>query len=245
MIAWYRTPSPTEVKAALNSPTILESLKGEFVVETTDGAPVTKQRLLARFAPFALNEDAARLASIGNIPPEEPRSGIYWRSFDFSTGGFVDDDGHEGDWSPDGQALVYEKSGEIRVYEAGSRSSRRLTAGHFPTWRPDGKAIAFEAPDGRASLITPAGTPVNWPFGRQLTAGALRWSPDGRFVSFPAPEQIPLLVTYHRLLVCRVSDRACVGARIFGPGAFNLNAFHWIVNYRGFCKGCAAGQPFN
>jgi len=162
-------------------------------------------------------------------------------------GGYVDGSDGPCDWSPDGTSLVYEKQGAIYIFQVSTSESKFLTEGHDPTWSPNGNLIAYRREDTTAALISREGVRMSWPVSSFHPVSPLRWSPDGRYVSFAesVPERIPLIGTYYRLVVCRVSDGKVLVARKFGAGAGDTRNFHWIVDYRKFCSHCATGEPFN
>ncbi len=82
------------------------------------------------------------------------------------------------DWSPDGNALVFDDAAGLHVLALADGTVRTIyDGGSFPTWSPDGSVIAFDT-NRRIWLISPAGgTP------RQAAdAFPVRmpdWSPDG------------------------------------------------------------------
>jgi len=222
-------------------------LAGNLVVETIDGSPLAQDEIASDSEPIALNAQARLLAFAGNPAGSQTQPGIYWRSFDFSAGGSVDEGGSiYVDWSPDGKALAYEKDNEIRVFSMASHTSKAIAAGHFPSWSPDGASIAFQAPDNHVSLVSPTGTPLHWPLEGLLTKGPVQWSPKGQFVSLSAPSDTHFLIFGGdaRLLVCRAVDGACVSVRDLSgfkrPAWFG---FYWIEHYREFCRTCRRGDP--
>lgn len=233
MIAWYRALSPMDILAAARAHAPIEALQSELVIRTIEGGVVMRRRFLGNIALLALNDQARRLALGSDPSPEYPRGGTYWKSFDFSSGSFVDDAVVRAEWSPDGAALAYQKAGEIRLFDVAKGNSRSLTKGTLQVWSPNGKLIAFQSPDRRAALVTPDGVPVNWPLGQHHIACCLSWSPDGRFVSFDESVEIPLLMAYQRPVVCRVTDGACTSIAKAPAG------LRWIVNYRSL----SSGQP--
>jgi hypothetical protein len=46
-------------------------------------------------------------------------------------------------WSPQGDKIVYERDGNILIYDLASKRARQLTHGLDPSWSPDGEWIAF------------------------------------------------------------------------------------------------------
>ncbi len=235
MIAWYRAISLTDILAATHLQDPVASLQSELLIQTTDGKTVVRRRFLVDIMPIALSERTHRLAFVGSLPPEYPRPGTYWRSFDFSTGGFIGDGAAvHAEWSPDGATLAYEEGEEIRLFDIASGSSKTLAKGVSPSWSPDGKRIAFQSPDWLAALITPEGKRMDWPIGRHHISGRVGWSPDGRFVSVPDIGSITWLLAYSRPLVCRVADGACMSQDEVPDRSA------WIVDYRSLCRAFAA-----
>ncbi len=226
VIGWYRALSPMDILAAAHAPDPLEALQSELVIRSTEGKVVARRRFLGNITLMALNEETRRLALASDSSREYPRGGTYWQSFDFSSGGFVDDAVARAEWSPDGAALAYQKADEIRVFDVAKGYSRGLTKGTLQAWSPNGKWIALQSPDRRAALVTPEGVPVDWPLSQHHIACCLSWSPDGRFVSFDESVEIPLLFAYQRPVVCRVTDGACTSMTKAPVG------LRWIVNYR-------------
>jgi len=225
--------------------------QSDFIIDAVDGKVIAKaHEYRGEFFSVALSEAAGRFTYLGPRPPSAPMHGLYWASFDLSKGGFIDvsdGDNPQGDWSPDGRFVTYQKKGSVYIFEIASGSSRRLAAGDFPAWSQSGDRISFRAPDGRAALVTVEGKSVNWALGTYHPLSPIRWSPDGKYVVFSTdrPLHVPLIGAYYDLLVCRVSDGRSVSVRRFGPGSGDLQGFYWITDYRHFCAGCQSGQPFN
>ena len=212
--------------------------RGTFAIDSTGDGTITGQTSQAGFHPIALSEAAGRMAFFTS---EGPGSTVLrWASFDMSAGGVVGWNTGYPDWSPDGNALVYEKEGRVFRFDVTSGLSTVLAAGLYPTWNADGSAVSFVARDGSAALMTPAGASANWPLGGFRPVGPLQWSPDGRFVSFP--EKLATLSSFsgtsYQLVVCRVSDGQRFTVRKFGFGMGDYANFHWILRYRDFCLRC-------
>ncbi len=224
--------------------------RSDFVISTVDGKTMVNAPGSSReFGLVALSEAGERF-TYWSVTPFVRAPGLYWTSFDFSHGSFIDvsdGDNPQGDWSPDGRFVTYQKRGSVYVFDVMSGSSKRLGEGSYPTWSQSGDRISFRAPDGRAALMTPEGKTVDWPVGRYHTLSPIRWSPDGKYVVFSVdrPLHVPLIGAYYDLLVCRVSDGRAVSVRALGPGSPDLLGFYWIVDYRHFCTGCKRGVPFN
>lgn len=220
----------------------------EFIIETIAGDQVVRMRQPAtEFIPAALNENASRIAFWGTPIGNVGLRGLHWASFDLSKRGFVDEtDGHC-DWSPDGSALVYEKQGQIYIFEAIGGSSRRLAQGHDPTWSTNGQFIAYRGDDDTALVMTTDGAPLTSPINSHHAVSSIRWSPDCRYVSFAEEVSlhVPLIGTYHRLIVCRISDGKAITVRSFGLEANDYGNFHWIAGYQRFCADCSPGEAFN
>jgi hypothetical protein len=222
-------------------------LSSELLVKTVGGTPILQSRPpVGQLMPSALNETAARLAFVARST-NAVRLTLQWASFDFSRSGVVGEADGPSDWSPDGEALVYERAGQIYIFDVSRGSSVPLVRGHEPTWRPDGAAVAYLTEGSQAALVTREGSSIKWPLDGYHPIHGLHWSPDGRYVVFPeeVPEHIPLIGTYYRLVVCRVSDGGAITVRKFGAGAGDTGNFHWIANYRDFCTDCKSGEPFN
>jgi hypothetical protein len=220
----------------------------QFGIETIGGEPAQPSRApTSEFVPIALSESGHRLAYRGVVPRNGRSKGLVWASYDFSESGLVDEAGGACDWSPDGNALVYERRGEIYIFGVQSGSSRRVTAGHDPTWSPDGKLIAFRGDNDKATLISPEGVRKEWAIAARTANSAVRWSPDGLYVSFaePVKNSVPLIGTYSRLVVCRIADGQAIGVRDFGAGAGDTGNYFWIVDYRRYCLTCTPGEPFS
>lgn len=237
MIAWYRALSPLDILAAAHAHAPIGALQSELVIRTIEGRVVTQRRFLGNIALLALNDEAGRLALRSDPSPDYPRAGTYWQSFDFSSGGFIDDAVVTAEWSPDGAALAYQKAREIRVFDVAKGNSKSLAAGTLLAWSPNGKWIAFQSPDRRAALVTPDGVPFRWPLSQHHISCCLSWSPGGRFVSFDELFEIPLLLAYQRPVVCRVTDGACTSIAKAQVG------LRWIVGYRSLFSGQAAAEP--
>jgi hypothetical protein len=213
-------------------------MRGEFVVESMNGERVSRGRpTMSGFSPVGLSEASGRIVFYGTRQTASTLTGLYWASMDFTHVAFIDEATDAPDWSPDGQALVYEKNGQIYVFDVTKNSSRILVSGQSPTWSQNGKWVAFVTPEGRASLVTTEGVPVRWPLSSHQPISPVRWSPDGSYVSFSEalPSRFALLDTAARLVVCRVSDGKEITVRKFSAESVNYATFHWIVNYQKFC----------
>lgn len=245
MILWYGQPLIGEMIAE-HSPI------GDATLATVDGG--TKKNLqlpppILQFFPAALSEASGRLAFIGTTRRDGLQStGLHWATFDFSTIGFLGHvDGYPGcDWSPDGRFLAYQNGDHIYTFDVSTGWTKQLAQGIEPNWNPDGKSIAFRALGDKASLVTTEGVPVPWPLGKYKPNGPIRWSPDGRYVAFSEhfPLHLPIFGTANRTVVMRVSDGTTVTAAEFGDFWPNYTSYHWIVDYRDFCKDCQVELPF-
>jgi hypothetical protein len=221
----------------------------QFAVTTIGGEIIATPRPPADFIPTGVNRKAARMTFSGTWPAKigDPQPQSYWASFDFSDGGRLEAcDGVYScsDLSPDGRLIVYEKLGEIRLFDTTEAGWRLLAHGHDPTWSPDGERIAYRSPSGHISLVTPYGKPVHSPLEEYETLDAVRWSPDGRFARFAVKNafRIPIYMPDYAVVVCRVSDGKATtilkGGGVPGTGVLQ---YHWIKDYRGFCRECARG----
>ena len=212
----------------------------EFVIESKSQIVASGRPSVVPFSPISLSEASSRVSFWHTTRPMDPLR-LYWSSFDGHSGGFVDEARGLPDWSPDGQALVYEKEGKIYIFNIPDNSSRTLTAGRDPTWSPNGKWIAFTAPNGRSSLVTADGAPVHWPIAEHAPLSSQQWSPDGNFVSFaeatpPSSRHAEWPV---QLIVCRVTDGEQFKVREFDFDANDTQSYRWILDYRDFCKKCS------
>jgi hypothetical protein len=224
----------------------------DLIVTSINGDVVVKARAPARaFIPGALSENGGLLQFSGSMPDTRRNGGLYWANLDLTRIGFIDalapGDSPFGDWSPDGRTFVYAKERVVYLFDMSRHLSSRLTEGLDPTWAPNGRWISFRALDGQASLVTLSGQRVTWPVSVHKALGPIRWTPDGGYVSFPEAEPQPSLPfgAYYRLAVCRASDGRAITARKFGAEAGDFAGFHWILDYKEFCRSCKAGQPFN
>jgi WD40-like Beta Propeller Repeat len=224
-----------------------------LAVTTIGGEIVARPRPPAEFLPTSVNRKAARMTFWGKWPAksEDPQHQSYWASFDFSDGGLLDAcDGAYSccDWSPDGRLIVYEKQGEIRLFDTAEAKWKLLAYGHDPTWNPDGKRIAYRSPSGHISLVTADGKPVHSPLEEYEILDAVRWSPDGRFARFAVKNafRIPILMPDYAVVVCRVSDgKATTIMKSGGVPGTGVLQFYWIKDYLGFCRECAPGEEFH
>jgi hypothetical protein len=244
----YREPVVAAFASAGNAVlwwhrTQVDDIGGEYRIDSVIGKTVqAKPPYPSEFIPEALNSAGRFLAFGGKLPGINSLRGLYWASFDFSATGFIGEASKAPDWSPDGNALAYEKEGEIYVFDRANGSSMPLVQGHTPTWSPNAELVAFRAPDGHASLVTVAGQVVDWALRDRRPISPLRWSPDGRYVTFAEAVTVPLpLGATSHLVVCRRSDGKAITLRSFGEGAGNYDSFHWIIEYQRFCKECTPG----
>jgi Tol biopolymer transport system component len=96
-------------------------------------------------------------------------------------------------WSPDGQRIALNRSGNIYVIDATGANEIQLVAGASPTWSPDGKRIAFTSSEGIAVMNADGSgvttlvrhgfrtdTYAPWDMG----VGNPAWSPDGAHIAF-------------------------------------------------------------
>jgi TolB protein len=115
-----------------------------------------------------------------------------------------DEDCRQPNWSPAGDAIVYQKRKEkgpwdLWIYDLRSKEHRQLTTGKGDktdaTFSPDGHWVVYSADNSRLpqaklfAINTQGGTPV------QITQsegydGAPSWSPDGKLIIFESPAQI-------------------------------------------------------
>jgi hypothetical protein len=224
----------------------------EFLINATNGAKLGTIRRLgprgaSEFHPLALHEASGRVAFSGRLQGGQSPRGLHWAALDFSQREFISE-GRHCDWSPDGNALVYESQDKIWLFDIVSNSSKVLGPGHDPAWSPNGAWIGYRSPEGHASLMTVKGVPISWPLGAHEPAGPLHWSPNGRFVSFAERTSgihIPFLTADYRLLACRAGDGKCLTVQKFGSYTGPPNDFHWILGYQKFCGTCITVQPFN
>jgi dipeptidyl aminopeptidase/acylaminoacyl peptidase len=122
---------------------------------------------------------------------------------------YAADDGQDiGDitWTPDGQSVVYVRSGDfefpgrpdpnpalladgveqtIFIVPVDGGKPRRIAAGRSPSVSPDGKTVAFLSKEGiwNISLADDSAKPVLM-FHARGTPGPPMWSPDGKYVAF-------------------------------------------------------------
>ncbi|MBA2644257.1 MAG: PD40 domain-containing protein [Solirubrobacterales bacterium] len=142
------------------------------------------------------------LLRVDGTSPDDPRGGLYVVSADGSRVRNLSErmkiPGGSGDWSPDGNRIVFagKRDGDTHpnLYIASADGERacRLTDDTFevqyPAWSPDGGRIAFSRPVGGedfdlgvitlgqrgARPLTRGPEGDNWP----------EWSPDGRTIAF-------------------------------------------------------------
>jgi TolB protein len=100
-------------------------------------------------------------------------------------------DGDQGDWSPDGKAVVFRREGRIVARALADGTDKTLTPQDWtkcsgPAWSPDGKTIVFATiQGGRNALFLVAaggGTPAK--LYDKEPACAARWSPDGKRIVY-------------------------------------------------------------
>ena len=102
------------------------------------------------------------------------------------------------DWSPNGQAIVFEGANEtVSIVEPDGTGFRRLGRGADPRWSPDGQHIAFvrEYP-GRPGvyLMQSDGKGVRRIAGRSDEYPSRpAWSPDGRKIAFAGDDGISIV----------------------------------------------------
>lgn len=219
----------------------------KFDVTTISGRVLSSILPPRGFFPMGLTATGSRVAFMSD---QQPRGALRWASFDFSTSGVIVDADHDtlfGDWAPTGEKLLYEKGGDIYVFEIGNSLSRRLVTGNDPTWSPDGNSIAYRSPEGKACLLTIDGKRIAWRLDSLYSVSPIRWSPDGRYVVFsePAGPHVPFFGIAYRLVVYRVADGTAVVVKRLGDESAQYRNFNWILDYQEFCRGCQRGGPFN
>lgn len=115
-----------------------------------------------------------------------------------------DEDCRQPNWSPAGNAIVYQKRKEkspwdLWIYDLRTREHRQLTTGKGDktdaTFSPDGRWIVYSADNSRLpqaklfALEIQGGTPIQITSGEGYD-GAPSWSPDGKTIVFESPGQI-------------------------------------------------------
>ncbi len=228
MVLWV---SRRNVTGAFGSFELNSTSGGRELGKGTPSMPV--------FDPICLSESANRIAFWGQ-PSGGRAKGLYWAPLDLSEIHLVsaDNDYPLADWSPDGQSLVFERGGQLFVFDIATAGTRLLTRGRYPDWNPSGGSIAFTGPDGSASLVGINGSVLTWPLSGHKPITPLRWSPGGRYVSFTERPPRLLFLVQDQLVVVRVSDGASV---IIERSAFTpsgIPAVTWTLGYRSFCAAC-------
>src|SRR6516225_9071736 len=81
-------------------------------------------------------------------------------------------------WSPDGRSLAFRQAGELKIYDAASRTTKTLTTIEKL------QATAVRAPD--------APGPFEWT-NRNARTGGMAWSDDGKSLLYPVQGDLFLI----------------------------------------------------
>lgn len=85
-------------------------------------------------------------------------------------------------WAPNGEEFVFDRSGQILVYDLDSRKTSVVAHGKDPTWSPDGKRIAFRTNEGRVVTRNIDTGEVKPLLGNRNVLSPVQWSPDSQYV---------------------------------------------------------------
>jgi len=133
-------------------------------------------------------------------------------------------------WSRDDKQLVYEISGEIRVFDVETNRSQAVSTGRSPTWSPDGNNISFVRNDGYYS-VSSSGNEQRRLFKKFQPVSGLFWSPDSQFVAFISEGRFlecgfALDVETYCLRIRRMTDNE--EWRVLPANAYSL--CQWVVS---------------
>jgi TolB protein len=101
-------------------------------------------------------------------------------------------------WSPDGDQIAFEQSGEFFSVGADGENRTKIDGafGNFPAWSPDGAEMAFSGQgdifkvdlmSGRVQQLTHFAEGDTWSEGATWSQ-APHWSPDGQYIAFDKVE---------------------------------------------------------
>jgi len=156
-------------------------------------------------------------------------------------------------WAPNGNSFVFDRAGEVFIYDLASRRTLAAADGSDPRWSPDGKQIAFRTGEGKVAALDATTLKQRELLGGRKILSPVRWSPDSRYVVATEPASLLEKLSHGDITmgsitrVYKLNDMSSV--TVDTPNIDSLDDrgrwWFWILDYSGFLRGPRADLPLS